>query len=268
MGESQRVWLVPIFDYEDITDSRMLIIGKEGRSEHRNEGQFLVPRYCYTPTLPQSLDFKEEFDLSLIGTCIYYTYLQWLQKRPPSQCDPQKMKDDINKAQSFIKKFVRQECLEAYERGIDVKISQAQTRWDDSTLTDSEHAILCDPVKFFSMARVCLAVPPKRNLKKQINGPFSIEEIASTRRKPFSSGNQVFISYSQRDKKHLKELVVHLNPRVRASEMTLWYDEQGIRTGTLWFEEIQKAVTTSQVAVLLVTENFMALTLLSTRNFA
>lgn len=58
MGENQRVWLVPIFDYEDITDSRMLITGREERIEHSNEGQFLAPRYCYSPTLPQSLDFK------------------------------------------------------------------------------------------------------------------------------------------------------------------------------------------------------------------
>jgi len=67
----------------------------------------------------------------------------------------------------------------------------------------------------------------------------------------------VFISYSHTDDKYLKELLVHLKPLVKAGLIDQWSDLK-LSPGTLWQEAIEAALKKAQVAILLVSPEFLA----------
>lgn len=66
-----------------------------------------------------------------------------------------------------------------------------------------------------------------------------------------------FISYCHKDKAWLDKLQTCLTPYLRGGSITAWSDEQ-IVAGSRWHEEIQSAVSSATVAVLLVTQEFLA----------
>jgi internalin A len=74
---------------------------------------------------------------------------------------------------------------------------------------------------------------------------------------PPRAKDQVFISYSHKDRKFLDELLVHLRPLERAKRVTSWSDKQ-IQPGDRWFGDIKQALTSSKVVVMLLTSNFLA----------
>lgn len=69
--------------------------------------------------------------------------------------------------------------------------------------------------------------------------------------------NTVFISYSHRDQQWLERLQVHLKPLERAGLLRRW-DDTMIRPGQDWQQEIDQALRSAQVAVLLISADYLA----------
>src|SRR2546425_10101985 len=68
---------------------------------------------------------------------------------------------------------------------------------------------------------------------------------------------RVFVSYSHKDQRWLDRLHVHLKPLERQGLVELW-DDTRIAAGTIWRSEIKQAIDTAQVAVLLISADFLA----------
>ena len=69
--------------------------------------------------------------------------------------------------------------------------------------------------------------------------------------------NQIFISYSRRDGEWLEKLRTHLIPLIREKNIKIWDDTQ-IPPGSDWQKEINKALATAKIALLLVSPDFLA----------
>jgi hypothetical protein len=68
----------------------------------------------------------------------------------------------------------------------------------------------------------------------------------------------IFISYAHEDSKWLKKVQTNLKAlKILGLKLTVWDDNQ-IKAGTKWQDEIKQALSESQVAILLVSTDFMA----------
>ena len=72
-----------------------------------------------------------------------------------------------------------------------------------------------------------------------------------------SGRNRIVLSYSRKDDKWRKKLLVVLKPLVDSSKMTVWDDTQ-IKPGAEWEKEIRKDMAAAKIALLLVSPDFLA----------
>src|SRR5579871_6413599 len=68
---------------------------------------------------------------------------------------------------------------------------------------------------------------------------------------------EIFISYSHRDRRWLEELLITLKPLTRKRKIETW-DDTKIGVGSLWKREIATALGRAKIAVLLVSRAFLA----------
>lgn len=117
---------------------------------------------------------------------------------------------------------------------------------------------------FYSALRNPLKASVKKvSLKnKAETGDFVIQSLTdkipgkSTAKKT-SPKNNVFVSYSHKDKKWMDRLRVFITPIEREGYVNVW-DDTRIKTGHDWKSEIKAAIQAARAAVLLLSADFMA----------
>jgi len=67
----------------------------------------------------------------------------------------------------------------------------------------------------------------------------------------------IFISYCHKDQYWLDRLKIHLKPLEKSFKVNIWEDTQ-IRPGSKWREEIQQALDSAKIAILLISADFLA----------
>jgi hypothetical protein len=74
---------------------------------------------------------------------------------------------------------------------------------------------------------------------------------------PDRERNRIFVSYSHEDRRRFDEFMTMMDPVISQDLIDIWSDTR-IRPGQRWMQEIEQALTSARVGVLLVSKSFLA----------
>ena len=94
------------------------------------------------------------------------------------------------------------------------------------------------------------------NSQESLNIPNQIQ--VNTMKDNKVKKNKIFISYSHKDIKWLKEVKQHLKALSFIEDDFEVWDDTELRAGNIWREEIKEALDRSGIAILLISTNFLA----------
>jgi TIR domain-containing protein len=92
------------------------------------------------------------------------------------------------------------------------------------------------------------------------------ETFPSSRELSAPSPNGIFISYSHSDEQWLERLKTALKPYLRGENIVVW-DDHEIPAGSDWLAEIEQAIGSARIAVLLVSQKFLASDFIDRKEF-
>jgi hypothetical protein len=89
----------------------------------------------------------------------------------------------------------------------------------------------------------------------EIEPPSQPDSVAPP---PASNRTKVFVSYSHENKEERDRLLVHLRAAKLNNKTIEWWDDTQIKPGEEWHKEIQKAIASTRIAILLVSVDYLA----------
>jgi hypothetical protein len=104
-------------------------------------------------------------------------------------------------------------------------------------------------------------MPPKKaeTVPPEIEPPSQPDSSQPDSVAPSTSNRtKVFISYSHENKEERDRLLVHLRAAKLNNKTIEWWDDTQIKPGEEWHKEIQKAIASTRIAILLVSVDYLA----------
>ena len=116
------------------------------------------------------------------------------------------------------------------------------------------HRIGISPIKIIPPVELAKTVPKQQRTDEREPPPTTVSADPSVR----AAGGKarIFLSYAHEDKRWADALTKSLAVLIRSGKASMWSDRQ-IETGTKWEERIYKEIEQSNVAVLLLSNDFL-----------
>jgi TIR domain len=122
---------------------------------------------------------------------------------------------------------------------------------------NSTRAVAFERYRLLTYSDATLIKEFRKALNSEITLVIKNPEKYSSKSPKITKQSKAFISYSHTDKSYLDRLMIHLKPLVKLGMIDVWVDTK-IKTGELWRNEIEKALKAANIAILLLSADFMA----------